>query len=478
MKEKKIARAFGVIVSVFVLLVFGTMVGKTAIIPGLNPEIEEKKGGLIRESNQQSTVEGCFLDRDGAAITAASEPGVPAEVLDNSFGSIIGYNCTFGVSGLREKYEVPLFSGGRDNVGATIQTTLATSLQKAAYQAIAGMTGSAIILNASTGEVLAFANRSAKYEFEVNKMDDVYKTVDGKEVTYSQLYNAQPDGFWYNDAVDSKDAPGSTFKMVTAAAAFKEGLEDFETDVTGPFQVGDGYITNFGGESGVYDLFTGARDSVNVYFARLGLELKAHKLQRVAESFMVGKEVELDFCTLSSSWKNDDSAMTQYLLASNGFGQGELAVPPLLTCLITSALTNDGTMMKPNLITSISNDGRTTLKAKEKVLSKTVGKSAAKKTKELFHQVATEGGAYCLYDVYGEDEAYFIAKTGTAEVGGNRPDHIYYTVGMELPNGERYALIVSRTDTPKNGDGSYLTGSSLRERVLTLIDAVLNYAAA
>ena len=439
----------------FIFICF--IVFSTGVIKGVSSEIDEERGKLISVEKEKITFEGAIVDRRGMAITSTTQPGLRAEATDpECYSYLIGYNSpVYGKSGLRSKYYSYLFNGGKDEYGAEMRLTLDAELQKRCYDLLEGYVGSVSVMNARTGELLALTSRSdAQVGFNVNTIDISDESGARPFDTYNKI-----NAFWYNRATMAQDPPGSTFKIVTSAAMIENGIDDFEYDDEGYYDVNGAKIWNYGKNAyGWCDLEKALNRSVNSYFAAAGLKLGSRALMATAEKYLIGQPIDLDFGQLTSNI--DFSGLNNsYVVASTAYGQGRLTVAPLQLCMIIQSVMNDGRMVRPYLISQITDDGGTLYAPtpEEAPLSETIGPENNAKLKELLHS----NGLYYGFD---EDEyGYVIAKTGTAEVDYGEGNHVYIALAADF--GENaYAICVDHTDV------SGVTGFGLAENVKEILD--------
>ncbi len=445
---------FGGFCFIFVcFIIFGT-----GVIKGVSNEIDEERGKLISVEKEKNTYEGAIVDRRGMAITSTTQPGLRAEATDpECFSCLIGYNSpVYGKSGLRSKYFSYLFNGGKDDYGAEMRLTIDADLQKRCYDLLNGYIGSVCVMNARTGELLALAARSdAQVGYNVNTIDITDENGQRPFDAYNKI-----DAFWYNRATMAQDPPGSTFKIVTAASMIENGIADYTYEDEGYYDVNGAKIWNYGKNVfGWCDLEKALNRSVNSYFASAGIKLGSRALLETAEKYLIGTPIDLDFTQLTSNI--DFSGMNNsFVVASTAYGQGRLAVSPLQLCMIIQSVMNEGRMVRPYLISQITDDGKTLYApAPEGPLSETVGPENNAKLKELLHS----NGLYYGFDEY--DYGYVIAKTGTAEVDYGGGNHVYFALAADF--GENaYALCIDHTDV------SGATGYGLADDVRAVLEAL------
>ena len=443
-----VKRTASVIASLMVcsVLIIMVLFHHTTVVNGINPQMDNRKSDAEFRHIRETTKEGSFIDRNGYPITYADKKGVPATIEDSyAFSPLIGYNSIiYGVSGLRDKFSEHLFKGGKDSTGADIKLTIDSSLQKFCYDLLDESEGSCVVLDSDTGEILALVSRSGTAEFDANNIDDLYST-------YVTI-----DGFFLNRATRAVDPPGSTFKIVTATSMIENGKENYIYEDNGFYKIGNNTYYNFDKRKfGTTDLLLAMKKSSNVYFASSGVELGSEKLYNTAKKYMYGESIELDFCTLYSNFEKSDISNPS-TLAETSFGQGTTLISPLQLCMqIQSIMNNEGVMLKPYLIQSITNDEKTEYSGKTETLTKATDSTTAKKLYELLSETAKD---YRLYDA---DSGSVIAKTGTADLY-NGTNAIYITCGFTTED-TRYAICISKRNTNE-------TSSSLIPATNTLLE--------
>ena len=439
------------------------IVFSTGVLKGVSKEIDAERGKLISVEKEKNTYEGPITDRNGMAITSTTQPGLRGEATDpECFSYLIGYNSpVYGKSGLRSQYYSYLYNGGKDDYGAEMRLTVDADLQKRCYDLLDGYIGSVSVMNARTGELLVLTSRAdAQVGYNVNTVD----IADENGVRPFETYN-KINAFWYDRATMAQDPPGSTFKIVTAASMIENGIDDYTYEDEGYYDLNGAKIWNYGRNVfGWCDLEKALNRSVNSYFASAGLKLGSKALMDTAEKYLVGTPIDLDFTRLTSNI--DFSGLNNsFTIASTAYGQGRLAIAPLQLCMIIQSVMNDGRMVRPYLISQITDDGKTLYApAQEGPLSETVGPENNAKLKALLHS----NGEYYGFDEY--EYGYVIAKTGTAEVDYGAGNHVYFALAVDY--GENaYALCIDHTDV------SGATGYGLAEDVKEILAALREFDA-
>lgn len=392
--------------------VFG---GKYLVLPLVSADYKAEKATVTYEAIKDKVVEGDILDRNGNLILGNASPGEPAtasEPENYSYAYLLGYYSVnsgrenkYGLRGNLKDYS--LFHLNSENKGATTTLTIDTTLQNEAYDLLDGNEGSITVIDNKTGAIRALASHST-IDYDVNNLSDFLNT---------DVPDAQ-----YRRGTFENDPPGSTFKVVTAAAALtkqeKENLPDsfFDYDDTGTYtpEGSDFTITNFADASyGQIDLEKALNYSVNCYFANLGVKTGADQMTKTARAFKVGSDIKIPFlCTLHSSFDFGDGKPVT--IAQTAFGQGNTEITPVHIALIAQAVANDGVMMSPYIVENIKAGKIPLYQNFQHKLSAAVDDTVDQKLKTIMHSTAV---------VYGLDENTYgmvYAKTGTAECAGNR----------------------------------------------------------
>ncbi len=275
-----------------------------------------------------------------------------------------------------------------------------------------------IIMGAKTGEILAMATYPT---FDLN---DAYTIVDTevreqiKEIKddkerqqkASDALNRQ----WRNKAVVDSYEPGSTFKAMVASMALEENIVSLNENFvcTGSVHVANYNIGcwNRNGH-GTETFVQGVYNSCNPVFMSVGSRLGASKFYKYFKAFGFGKTTGFDLPGEAAGLFHSMDRFNEAELATASFGQG-FTVTPLQLITAYSAITNDGTMVKPHLIKSLVDDEGNVIKNYEtETIRQVISKETADTVCQILEGVASEGTSKNAYI-----EGYHIAgKTGTSE---------------------------------------------------------------
>jgi peptidoglycan glycosyltransferase len=239
--------------------------------------------------------------------------------------------------------------------GGSVQLTIDPQAQEAAFDGLAALgedvKGAVVAIEPSSGRVLAMVSLPT---FDPNELAGH----DFQEVqeNYEKL-NEDPDQPLLNRATQTRLAPGSTFKIVTAAAAIEEFDYRADSQVPGgasyqlPETRGEsGLIDNEGRDCGSDKIpFTQAMgNSCNTTFARLAVQLGADGMLEQAEKFGFNSTYLEDLTPQAQSFFPE--GMGQASTGQTGIGQFEVQATPLQMAMVSAAIGNGGTVMRPYLV--------------------------------------------------------------------------------------------------------------------------------
>ncbi len=446
--NRPIVRVYVVVLLLFIPLVYFT--SKWAVFDA--DELEGKTQNRRPLIEEQQIPRGTITTVDGVLIAESNPAGGgrhPVYVRnypeDNpeAFGNPVGYSFVNIEQTGVERSENDLLVGEK-NEFATIIDQLTNDQQKgddltitlnAASQQLAveqlqsaidstpgasGFGGSVVAIEPSTGAVRVMASVPG---FDPNsvKDPDVFKQL-SEEGTTSPLFNRPTQGTY---------EPGSTMKVVTAAAALDSGEFDPDTMLSGETGIEiDGVpLENAGGETfGEIDMDFGLTHSVNTYFAQVGEELGTETMFEYMERFGFFHDPELDYPDIQMAPSGVYSegklldADDPIDIGRVAIGQERLLTTPIQMAEVAAAIANDGTLMEPTFLQKATDtDGRTTEELDPSEQAEVVSSETAGQVTEMMTNVTEEGTAAGL-TVGG---IAFAGKTGTAEIdveaGLNRP---------------------------------------------------------
>ena len=314
---------------------------------------------------------------------------------------------------------------GRNPAGADISTTLNTDAQRAAMQGLGDARGAVVALNYETGEVLALASTPS---YDPNELSGLDTAQAGKR--WQSLLNADDEPL-KNRAVREVYPPGSTFKLITAAAALENGVSPDST-IPSPSSLrlpnsghSMGNSTNCGGETTTLE--NALATSCNTAFGQLGLDLGAEKMRDMAERFGFNKDNPIDIQSSRSRYpEQTDQAQT----ALSAIGQFDVASSPLQMAQVVAAIANNGTMMQPYLVdTVMTRDLQVISRTKPHEQSKPISEATAKQLQQMMKTVISDGTGRSARI----DGMTIGGKTGTAQSAPDRPPYAWFVGYAEEP---------------------------------------------
>lgn len=359
---------------------------------------------------------------------------------------------------------VRLFSGAQAQ-GASVELTIDPQLQQMAWEMIPeGQTGSIVVMEPATGNILAMVSKPS-YDPNLLAAHDTSVVVQNIE----QLSQVPGLSIYFNPATQSLVAPGSVFKLVVAAAALESGQFNAESTIPNPPVLDlpdtDVGLPNFttGGcmARDTADLAFALEQSCNTPFAQIAWELGEDAVLEQAQKFGFGESFNVPVDVAGSQFP---TGLNDAQLAQSAIGQFSVAVTPLQMAMVSAAIANDGVLMKPNLVKAVRAPDLSIIEEPDpEVLRESLSAENADQITEWMVNVVENGTARNAA-VPGVPVA---GKTGTAEVA-EQGDNAWFTGFAPADNPEVVVSIVMQ-------DVDIATGAQLTSpNAKRLIEAVLN----
>jgi penicillin-binding protein A len=357
------------------------------------------------------------------------------------YAPVTGYDSIFGKTGIEsaeEKYLAGTASNltvhnliglltGKPKQGATVYLTISPKAQQAAYQAMLqlepGHEAGVVAINPSTGAILALASNPT---FDPNK----YTTLDGAKLDKIDLqYRRDPTQPLVNRATDMTLPPGSSFKVVTSAAALmtrQVANQNATVAAPQPLNLPNGHqLNNDGGEvcgNGHPQVIQAFWLSCNTAFGQIGMNVGARTLRNFATSFGWNQPLSIPF-PVSPSATPLPQGLDRSLTAYMAIGQLSDVASPLQEAMDAAAIANQGKLMKPYLVQSVqAPDLSTIYNATSSPMSQAVTAQVASEITQMMIQV-TQQPTGTAYQTAGPptlgNKIVIAGKTGTAENGVN-----------------------------------------------------------
>jgi len=467
----KIRNLFGLVVLLFAVLVFATSWWTVDDLgaKGLkdNPHnrrqlLEQMRHprGLITAAN------GTVLASNNRSGSGETKRYYRTYPLGGLFSHEVGYYfVSRGSAGLEKEYDDQL--AGRQNEfastidellghrqeGEDVRTTLDVNAQKVALQALAGRRGSVVAIEPSTGRVRVMASIPG---FDPNRIT----AAGGIGAGASTL----------NRATQAKYPPGSTFKVVTAAAAIDAGRYSPNSFISGksPKIISGVPLSNFGNEQfGAISLTDALTHSVNTVFGEVGEKLGRDTMLKYMKRFGFQKKPPLDY--------PKDEMIASGAFPAKACGSGidfgrvaigqecHLFVTPLQMAEVAATIANGGIRMKPQLVERVvAKDGRVKQSFHPEQAAVVMSRNSAAEVGQMMQHVVEEGTGTAAR-LQGISVA---GKTGTAEIPGTSENQVWFICYAPADNPR---MAVAATIERTQGEGGTVAAPIAKQVLQALL---------
>ena len=433
-------------VTIFFLLVFIGLIGYLIYFNVTQAEnIINNPYNKRQEILANKTIRGSILASDGTvlATTITDADGNETRYYPkaNLLAHVIGYTDRGG-SGLENQLAYYLLTSdsnlfiqirndisGKKNNGNNAITTLDAGLSQIAYEAMDGNKGSVVIMEPDSGRILTIISSP---DFNPNTINDEWDSIVGSQAD-SPLLNRATQGVY---------PPGSTFKIITLLEYIRENPEnymDYRYVCDGEFELGSEIMACSGHKAhGEVDLIQSLALSCNGSFINMGLSLDITKFEKTAQKMLFDSSLPLSMEYNKSRFELNGESH-KWEIAQTSFGQGKTLVTPVHLALITSAIANDGVLMKPYLVDRIESiDGKITKKFTGSECNALMTKEESDFIKKAMEAVVDESFDWvfenCEYDV--------AAKSGTAQFGTQGYEHSLFMSYSPVDSPEIVVVVV------------------------------------
>ena len=339
---------------------------------------------------------------------------------------------------------------GKGEKGDTLVLSIDSSVQQAADSALGSRKGAIVALDPTSGQIVAMVSKPS---FDPNLLSQ--HSSEGQQQAWVRLNGDDTNRPLVHRAARATYPPGSTFKVITAAAALESGRgPDTSYPAASeyqPPQTNRG-IRNFGGGTCGGDMRAAMRVSCNTYFSRLAAELPAGALEDKAADFGFTETPPLDISAVASRMPDPQQLRSPAFRALSGIGQFSVASTPLQMALVAAGIANGGNVPAPKLVKQIEDArGAVVRQTSPEIWKRAVSPDVASTIKEMMVDVAANGTARAA-NLPGVRVA---AKTGTAQTGAGGNDSIAWTIAFAPADSPRIAVAVM---VEGSGPGSDETG--------------------
>jgi len=403
--------------------------------------------------NEETVLRGAIYDRNDNILAYSDKDGdrqTRHYKYGNTYSHLIGYSYKqYGKSGLEATYNNELLNldnnnplkqirkmiTDQDEVGNNLILTVDHEIQKRSQELLGKRNGAIVVMNPISGEIYAMVSNPGFNPSTLSKYwSDIVENPD------SPLLNRATSGLY---------TPGSVFKIITTTAAIEKENIKTEYECDGYIDINGYVLKDYRGIAhGQTDLEKALVESCNIAFSQIGIQLGQEALKDTSEKFMLNKVIPFDLKTGISSFPTRGK-LNKPELGASAIGQGKLLVTPLNMAMVTSAIANNGMMVKPILVKKVVTPKGKTVKENEiEVLSEVTDSAIANQIKEMMVKVVTQGTG-----TKAQIKNIRVAgKTGTAENETGK-DHAWF-VGFAPADQPQVAVAVILENSGTTGGTS------------------------
>ncbi|NPD04533.1 penicillin-binding protein 2 [Nocardioides sp. zg-1308] len=400
------------------------------------------------------------------------------------YAPVTGYFSFYGQTGI-ERSQNAVLSGddsrlfvtrlvdmlsNSDPQGGNVQLTIDAAAQDAAWEGLENLPGDAqgavVALEPTTGRVLAMAstptfdpNNLASHDF-------------GAVADLSKELNNDPRQPLINRGIGTTLPPGSTFKLVTAAAAIESGDYDADSMVPGGFRFqlpqSTTSVGNYdGGDCGGrrITLTQALQVSCNVTFLSLANELGVEAMADQAEAFGFNSTSLEDLGGQATSLYPRDMDPPQTALS--GIGQSNVTATPLQMAMVVAAIANDGDVMRPYVVDEVRAPNLSVLdRTDPETISKAISSTTADELTRMMVETVSSGTATPA-QIPGVEVA---GKTGTAQSTPDRPPYAWFVSFAPADEPQvAVAVLVQSSDTSRSEIAGGRLGGPIAKAIMEAV---------
>lgn len=442
-----------------------------------------------RVRDSQFSVERGFIFVGGTPI-AKSEPSSDEFKFQRTYGSgplyaqVTGfYSYLFGRSGIEQNENAALNGSdpslvfrrvidvitGERQQGASVYLTLNPKAQQAAFNGLGNRSGAVVAIEPRTGRVLASVSTPS---YDPNRLAS--HDLDKVNQAWKQL-NENEEKPLSNRAERELYPPGSTFKLVTLAAALSSGKYKPDTQVNSPAELDLPQTTvglpnqngrNCGGSDRA-TLIVALRNSCNTAFGSVGLDLGGDALREQAEKFGFGARHLPELDGVASRFPEEPNPPQ---VAQSAIGQFDVRATPLQMAMVAAGIANGGRVMKPYLVQSIQTaDLKEVESTDPETLQQAVSPDVASQINQMMVDVVDNGTGKPAR-IGGVKVA---GKTGTAQTSPDRPPFAWFVsfAPADDPKVAVAVMIEKAGDVSRDDIGGGRLAAPIAKKVM---EAVIN----
>jgi cell division protein FtsI/penicillin-binding protein 2 len=311
---------------------------------------------------------------------------------------------------------------GKPNSGASVETSINYDLQEKAYQLLGSSVGAVVAIEPSTGRILVMASTPS---YDPNKLASHNTKAASQAFTDLVKQNPSP---MLNNTTSQLYPPGSTFKLVVAAAALESGKYTPDTQLSSPptwtlpgtttqLPNTESWRYTANGKKSMADCIA---YSSNTCFAQLGIKLGDTAISEQAEKLGYDNSIAIDGSSSEGLPMNAVASkfpigQSPDKLALASIGQGDTVATPLQNALIAATIANGGKYMKPTLVDTVrAPDLSVISQTTPEMIDQAFSQKTAQSLTSMMESVVTKADPQLSIP-----NIKIAAKTGTAQTGDN-----------------------------------------------------------
>jgi peptidoglycan glycosyltransferase len=463
-----ILKLFGLI-----LVLFAALAGMTSYNSVINAKAYRENALNARPQLEEQRIHrGVIRARDGSVLArSVLEPSTLYTRRYSAEGAVfahaIGYDyLRTSRAGLERQYNDELTGKrnelasildelrGRQRVGDNLLTNLDPAAQRVAIQALNGRKGSVVAIEPATGKIRVMVSTPG---YDPNSLDE--------QGVFAKLQNDEANSPLVNRATQAGYPPGSTMKVVTAAAALDSGqyTPDSTVDGKSPITISGTPLSNFSNEQfGPIPLTDALTHSVNTVWAQVAEKLGRKTMADYMTRFGFGTDPPMDYPDIQMRPSGVFDVKRNKVIPADsgsvdigrvGIGQERLLVTPLQMASVAATIANGGVRMKPHLADRIvDQDGRTVRRIRPEEAERVMSSDSASKLAQMMSNVVREGTGVAAA-LQGIEVA---GKTGTAELNIAQRINQPWFIGFAPVSSPKVAVAVTleRIQGPQSQGGA------------------------
>ena len=420
---------------------------------------------------------GFITDASGATLAESAQAanGYKRIYKDRTLAHVTGYaSFQFGAAGIEAAYAESLI--GQDPGDplsqwrarylrerappGSVVLGIDPKVQQAAVAALGNRRGAIVAIDPRNGAILASVSWP---QYDASLISDPAT----EDAAWKQV-NENPDKPLINRVTQGLYPPGSTFKIITGAAALESGVDaNTKVRVDDPWQAdrswGSYFVRSSSRAHGDYTMADGYRLSENIYFAKIGLQIGGQKLAEYAQRFGIGSPTRCDIASAKGQLSRTGLLDRPTLVADTSYGQGELLVSPLQMALVAASIGMGGVMPTPHYATEVRDAEGHAIRVVAPGPSGQVIRPETARALTAMLVGAVEGpGAFAFAaKIPG---VHVAGKTGSAE-NPSGPPHGWF-VGFSPADAPTVAVAVLIENSPRGGEDAAPLGGRVMQAAL------------